>query len=181
MRLENRDLRLLLDLLAATTGLAPPLKSVLTPFTPYFLQLDIFLKQGDVLAGPKICGPVQTSDPQPGAAARYHQWFAFSNIAITICGVRDNSRRRWHDDDVLRVQLGEEHLQQDDRDQRHLYGSDTSSYWQGNYHVVISATVWSYHPSQMLVFSGFSGSSGFWRGPWENHCNCDELLSQQVL
>ena len=63
MRLENRDLRLLLDLLAATTGLAPPLKSVLTPFTRYFLQLDIFWKQGDVLARPKIRGPVQTGDP----------------------------------------------------------------------------------------------------------------------
>ena len=44
----------------------------------------------------------------------------------------------------------------------------------------IMATFWSYHPIHMFV-SGFSGSGGFRRGPWENHCNCDELLSQQVL
>ena len=40
-------------------------------------------------------------------------------------------RGRWHEHDVLRVQLGEEHLQQDVRDQCHLHRSNTSSHWQG--------------------------------------------------
>ena len=48
-------------------------------------------------------------------------------------------RWRRHDDDVLRVQLGEEHLQQDVRDQRHLHGSDTASYRQGKYLLDISS------------------------------------------
>ena len=84
-------------------------------------------------------------------------------------------RGRWHEHDVLRVQLGEEHLQQDVRDQCHLHSSNTSSHWQGK----CQSTVPPF--GHIMPFSGFSGSGGFWRGPWENHCNGDELLSKQVL
>ena len=60
-----------------------------------------------------------------------HQ-FLVDGDTITV-----DSRRRWHDNDVLRVELGEEHLQQDVRDQRHLHGSDSSSYGQGEINSVL--------------------------------------------
>ena len=188
LRITIRDLRLLLDLLAATTGLAPPLKSVLTLYSLSFPPSNFAQ-----LSCTGWC-PSLTKSSRTSASRSFTAWNAsqissmvqfHTSLIVWPCGYRRHcgwfqAKVTWRWCSLSPAWWGTSSA----RCPRSASSTPFKYFLELTRLVSLNQCYvpfgHMYHSSHML-FSGFSGSCGFRRGPWENHCNCDELLSQQVL
>ena len=135
---------------------------------PWVMIKTLFQNQGDVLARPKVLGAVQASDPQSRAASRHHQRFAFAiNFHWQLWLISGEGD--------MNMMFSESNLV------RNIFSKMSEISVIYTVQILPRTDKASVNPFGHMVFSGFSGSGCFWRGPWENHCNGDELLSEQVL